>query len=149
MPATRPMARISITFGNPRNECIAAFAARKHRAHRNDAIGDPLGRRDEIGRDAEIVGGEWCAKPAEPSNHLIENQQDAVLVAERTQALEIALRRDQHAGRAGDRLHDHGRNRFRTVQRDQTRSTSSANSAPCAGWPLLKALRARSWVWLI
>ena len=28
-----------------------------------------------------------------------------------------------------------------------TRSRSSARSAPCSGWPTLKALRARSWVW--
>jgi len=27
-----------------------------------------------------------------------------------------------------------------------SRSNSSANSAPCAGWPREKALRARSWV---
>ena len=27
------------------------------------------------------------------------------------------------------------------------RSSSSANSAPCSGWPREKALRARSWVW--
>ncbi len=43
-----------------------------------------------------------------------------MLVAQRAQALQVTLRRNQHAGRAGDRLDDDGGDGFRAVQRDQT-----------------------------
>ena len=106
--------------GRAGHQRIVNPAARKHRAHRNDTVGDPLGGGDEIWRDAEIIGGKGRAETAEPGDHLIEDQQDAVLVAQRAQALQIALRRDQHAGRTGDRLDDDGGNGFSAVQRDQT-----------------------------
>ena len=70
--------------GWPDHQRIVDLAARKHRAQRNGTVGDALGGSDEIGRDAEIVGGKGRAKAAEPGNHLVEDQEDAVLVAQRT-----------------------------------------------------------------
>ncbi len=80
------------------------------------------------------------AQPAEAGDHLVEDQQDAVPVADRPQPLQIAVRRQQHAGRAGDRLDDHRGDGLGAVQRDE-RSSASARCAPHAGWPRLKALR--------
>ena len=60
------------------------------------------------------------AKPAEAGDDFVENQQNAVLVADRAQPLQIALRRQQHACRGGDRLDNHGGDCGRIVQRDKT-----------------------------
>ena len=70
------------------------------------------------GMHAEIVGGERRAEAAEAGDDLVEDQQDAVLVADLAQPLEIALRRDQHAGRAGHRLDDDRGDGRGVVQRD-------------------------------
>src|SRR5438132_3077484 len=48
-------------------------AAREHGAHRDRAVGDTLGGGDEIGRDAEIVGCERRAEPAEPGDDRSEH----------------------------------------------------------------------------
>jgi len=49
---------------------------------------------------------ESLAGPAEAGDDLIEYQQDAVLVAEAAQSLQVALWRQQHAGRTRYRLDD-------------------------------------------
>ena len=78
----------------------------------------PLARRHDVGHDVEIVGAERRAEPAEAGDHLVEDQQDAVLLGDLAQLLEIALGRDQHARRAGHRLDDHRRDGRGIVQRD-------------------------------
>ena len=89
-----------------------------HPAHRHGAAGNALGEGDEIGRDAEILARKRLAQAAEAGNHLVEYQQDAVLVANLAQALQIALRRDQHAARTRHRLDDHRGDVGGIVQRD-------------------------------
>ena len=70
----------------------------------------PLAQTIMSGIDAEIVGGERRAEAAEAGDDLVEDQQDAVLVADLAQLLQIAFRRqDQHAGRARHRFDDHRR----------------------------------------
>ena len=101
------------------HERIMHLAARKHRAHRDRAVGQALGGRDEIGHDAEIVDREGRAEPAEAGNDLVEDQEDAVPVTNGAQALQIAFRRDQHAGRAGHRLDDDGGDGLGAMQRDE------------------------------
>ena len=56
------------------------------------------------------------------------------------QLLEIALGRHQHAGRAGDRLDDHGGDGRGIVQRDDALELVGELRAPCSGWPREKAL---------
>ena len=53
----------------------------------NDAVGEALGGGDDVRRDAEIVGGERRAEAAEAGDDLVEDQQDAVLVADRASRL--------------------------------------------------------------
>jgi hypothetical protein len=55
--------------------------------------------------------------------------------ADLAQALEIALRRDEDAGRAGHRLDDDRRDGRGSCSATM-RSSSSARCAPQAGWPL-------------
>ena len=89
-----------------------------HAAHRHAARGDALGEGDHVGDDAVAFGGEGMAEPAEAGDDLVEDQQDAVLVADRAQPLQIALRRRQHRGRARHRLDDDGGDGGVAVQRD-------------------------------
>jgi hypothetical protein len=79
----------------------------RHRPGRDGGVGQALGHADHVRRHPEPLGREGRAHPAEAGDHLVEDQQDVVLVADRPQALQIALGRDQHAGRAGHRLDDH------------------------------------------
>src|SRR5438067_11845309 len=51
-------------------------------------------------------------------------------IADRAQPLQIALRRRQHAGRAGHRLNDHGGNCRSVVQRDDALKLISKMRAP-------------------
>ena len=71
------------------------------------------------------------AEAAEAGDHFVENQQDAVLRADLAQLLQIALRRNQHAGRAGHRLDDHRGDRRRVVQRDDAFEFVGEMRAPC------------------
>ena len=101
------------------HEGVVDLALDEHGAHRNGAVGDALGRGDDVRRDAEIIGAERRAEAAEGGDDLIEDEQDVVLGADRGEALEIALWRDQHAGGARHRLDDHRGDGRGVVQRDE------------------------------
>src|SRR3546814_20728541 len=68
----------------------------------------------------EILGREARAEAAEAGDHLVEDQQDAMAVADLAQPLQIALRRYQNAGRTGDRLADHRGARRGFMTRDDS-----------------------------
>ena len=93
--------------------------AHQHAAHRRCAIGDALGEGQHVRQHAVAFGGEGEAEPAVAGDDLVEDQQDAVLLGDLAQPLEIALRRRQHAGRSGHRLDDHGGDGVGAVQVDQ------------------------------
>ncbi len=91
----------------PLHERVVDVLAHDDAAHRHRAGSDALGEGDHVGDDAVALGGEGEAEAAEAGDDFVEDQQDAVLVADRAQLLQIALRRRQHAGRARHRLDDH------------------------------------------
>ena len=90
----------------------------------------PLAKVIMSGIDAVALGGEGIAEPAEAGDDLVEDQQDAVLVADRAQPLQIALGRRQHAGRARHRLDDHGGDGRGVVQRDDALELVGEMRAP-------------------
>jgi hypothetical protein len=57
-----------------------------HAAERHRARGDPLGERDQVGLDAEVLRGERLAEASPPGDHLVHDQQDAVARADLAQA---------------------------------------------------------------
>ena len=101
----------------PVHEGVVDAVAHDHAAHRHAAGGDALGEGDHVGHDAVALGGKGMAEPAEAGDDLVEDQQDAVLVADRAQPRQIALGRRQHGGRARHRLDDHGGDGGVAVQR--------------------------------
>ncbi len=118
------------------HEGVVDALAHDDARHRHGAGGDALGERDHVRDDAVALGRERGAQTAEAGDDLVEDQQDAVLVADLAQALEVALRRRQHAGRARHRLDDDGRDGGGVVQRDETVEIVGKMRAP---------LRARPW----
>src|SRR6185369_5125063 len=63
-----------------------------------------LGQRRDVGRDAEVLRREHLAAAADARLHFVEDQQDAVTIAQRAQALQESIRRHQVATLALDRL---------------------------------------------
>src|SRR3990170_3833366 len=102
------------------HERVVDLRLHEHRAHRNSAVGYAFRRRDDVGRDAEIIGAERRAKSPKGGDDLIEDEQDVVLGTDRGEALQVTFGRDENAGRAGDGLDDDGGDGRGVVQRHET-----------------------------
>ncbi len=101
------------------HERLVDLAAGDHRAHGDGTVGDLLGDAHQVRSHAEAVSAEHRAGTTEAGDHLVEHQQDAVLVADFAQALEVALRRHQHTGGTGHGLDEHRSNVRGIMQLDQ------------------------------
>ncbi len=81
---------------------------------------DALREQQDVGVHAERLGREHPAGATDAALHLVEHQQDAVLVAALAQALEPRDRRDDVAALTEHRLDDHrGDGVRRRLQRQQ------------------------------
>ena len=78
-----------------------------------EAAAERLGERHDVGRDAGALIGEQLAGAADAGLHLVEDQQQAVLVAELAQRPQELRRHHAHAALAHDRL-DQDRGGLRT-----------------------------------
>mmetsp|Transcript_73900 Transcript_73900/g.229217 ORF Transcript_73900/g.229217 Transcript_73900/m.229217 type:complete len:427 (-) Transcript_73900:562-1842(-) len=83
-----------------------------HADHRQwlPRAGQALGAREDVGDDAlEVLEREELAGTAEARHHLVGDHEDAVLGAQRADALHVANSWDEHPSRAWDALeHDSG-----------------------------------------
>ena len=102
------------------HEGIIDVLASNDSAHGDCRARHALRERNEIGHDVEVLRSECLAQTSESRNALVEDQQNAVFVANRPQPLEIALGRDNDARRTLDRLDDDGRDVRRVVQCNDT-----------------------------
>ena len=82
-------------------------------ADRRVGRGQALGGQDHVRLDVVLLRAEPGAEAAEAVDDLVGDQQDAVVVADLADALEVALRRGEDAAGVLDRLHDHHRDRGR------------------------------------
>lgn len=73
------------------------------RADRLIAGAQPLGDGHQVRRHALLLGGEQAAGAAHAAHHLVEDQEDAVAIADLAHALEIA----RHGGHRAERRADH------------------------------------------
>ena len=101
----------------PGHEGIVDFVLRQHCAHRHRAARQSFGGRHQVGGDAESAGAEGVARSAKTTDNLVEYQQDAMLVTNIPNALQVSLWRNQHACRTRNRLDDDCSNRRGIVQR--------------------------------
>ena len=79
----------------------------EHAAERDVRRADALGERDDVGADVVALGAEPVPEPAEAADHLVGDQEDAVLVADLADAAAVALRRRERAARVLDGLDEH------------------------------------------
>ena len=100
------------------HESVMDGVAHQHAAHRSGAVGDALGEGQHVGHHAITFGGKGEAEPAKAGDDLVEDQEDAVLLGDLAQPLEIAFRRRQYACRSRHRLDDHGGDGVGAVQID-------------------------------
>ena len=84
----------------------AIVPADDHRAERDVTGVDPLRDGDDVGDDVPVLAGEPAAGAAEAGHHLVEDQQDAVPVADLADRLQVAVGRRDDAVRARHRLED-------------------------------------------
>ena len=96
---------------------LAAISARGQQRAAGDAAAEALGQRHDVGRDAEVLVGEPLAGAAAAGLHLVEDQQQLVLVGQLAQAGEEAGGRNADAAFALDRLDQDG-GRLVVDQRD-------------------------------
>ena len=90
--------------------------ATNHATQGDDPIGDPFGKGDHVGHHAKQIGSKRRPHTAKAGDDFIEHQQNAVLVANVAQALQIALGWDVPTGAACHWLDKNGRHIARVVQ---------------------------------
>ena len=83
-------------------------AADDDAAERQVAAGDALRERDHVRADAPALRPEPLAEPPEAGDHRVDHVQDAGALAQRVEALDVALARLMHAAGADHRLDEHG-----------------------------------------
>ena len=93
--------------------------AQQHAAERRVRRGDALRERDRIGHHAEAFATERSAEPAEARHHLVEDQENAELVAERAHAREVVRRIHDHAVRTDDGFDEQRGDPLRILGRDR------------------------------
>ena len=104
-------------------------------AAEREAAADALGDRHDVGRDAGPLMREQLAGAADAGLHLVEDQQQAVLVAQRPQPPQELGRRDIDAALALHRL-DHDAGGLRPDRRfAAARSPNGTWSKPSTGGP--------------
>ena len=79
----------------------------EHGTHGDGRVRHPLRHGEKVRHHTEVLGRERRPEAAEARDHFVEDEQDSVAIADFAQALEVAQRRHEHAGRAGHRLDDH------------------------------------------
>ena len=105
-------------------------ATDQYRADRLVAAAQPLGDRHQVGGNALLLAGVQGAGATHTAHHFVEDQQDAVCVAQLAHATEVARRRSQAAtGSAADGLGDEGEDIFATHALD---GVAQSLHQPCA-----------------
>mmetsp|Transcript_6419 Transcript_6419/g.10979 ORF Transcript_6419/g.10979 Transcript_6419/m.10979 type:complete len:328 (-) Transcript_6419:189-1172(-) len=109
------MARVSVAVEEFGQAALAAahdgfvdVIAAGDGAHGDRAVGECLGHRDDVRLHAIALCGEGRAETSETGDNLVEDQKNAVVVADLAQTLEVALGRWQRTGGACDWLHENG-----------------------------------------
>lgn len=92
--------------------------AHDDRTERRVAAGETFGQDQHIRHDAVVLAGEHLTRAAEAAHDLVEDEQDAELVRERAEALQVARRADEETVRTDHGLRDDGGDRLRPLLQD-------------------------------
>src|SRR5688572_14371303 len=113
-----PMKELDRVLG-PLHERVVDRIANKHRAHWDRTIRKSLRCRHDVWHDTEVISTERCTEPSEAGDDFIEDEQDAVLVADLSYSLQIAARRKDDSRRPLHGLDDHRCNGGSIMQSDE------------------------------
>ena len=97
-------------------EFLECPIADRHRGDRRVPGRETLGHGHQIGHHPEMLRGEHPARPAEPGDHLVHDQQDPMLLPDLAEPLPVL--RGRHVITVGhrDRLADHRRDVLRPLR---------------------------------
>src|SRR3954451_4326288 len=101
-----------------RGEGLEDLVRGDHGSHRRVRRGDALRGGDQVRLVAVALAAEVVADASPGADHLVGDEEHAVLVADLAHALEVALRRREAATRVLHRLEDHRRHRVRSLELD-------------------------------
>jgi hypothetical protein len=104
-----------------------------HGRNRQVAGRQALGHGDHVGLHAVVLVAEPLAQPPEAADHLVADQQDAVLAAHGLDRRPVAVGRDDHPARPLDRLADEGRDVLGADLQDLVLDLLTARSRKAAG----------------
>src|ERR1700731_4009912 len=97
------------------HERIVDPSGNDYAPHGNGAVRHAFSKHDHIGRDLVSLGCKGMSKPPERGDHFIEDQQNAMRIADCAQTLEIVRWGGKNTGRACHRLDDYRGNGFGAV----------------------------------
>ena len=123
------MEKLDRTFGS-RHESVVDLCFGQHRTHRHRTACQAFGGRNEIRRNAHPRRREIIPCAPKTADHFIENQENAVLVADVPEALQVTFGWNDDTSGAGDRLDDYCRDRRRIVQRNDILQLVGEMNAP-------------------
>ena len=111
----------------------SAISARAMKARQRPAVGDALGHGHDVGLDAVVLDGEQLAGAPEAALDLVGDEEDALLVEDLLDALEVAVRRHDDAALAHHRLGDEGADVAREVQAGDLADAARAEQVALVG----------------
>src|SRR5438067_2508822 len=88
----------------PEDARIDEFLARPDAGKRIEAVGERLAEDDDVRLDVEVLHRPHLSSAPKAHLDLVVDEQDAVLLADCSEALEVVLRRNDVSARALDRL---------------------------------------------
>ena len=93
-------------------ECIPHCRRRQNATHRHCRVGHAFGAGHKVRLNPKRFKRKRRAHATETGNNLIKNHQNAVRIADFTQAFQIANRRWEHPASARNRFNNNRRNRL-------------------------------------
>ena len=97
-----PVKKLDGVFRGGVHDSVVNLVLDRDGGHGHGAVGHRLGHGDDVRRDAEGLRGEGLAGTPEAADHFVEDQHDAVRVADFPEPLQIPLGRHQNPGGPGD-----------------------------------------------
>ena len=90
-------------------QCLVNLFVNDDSAKRQVTAADPLGGRDDIRDHSPVLDSPHLARPPGAGDHLVDNHQDVIAVADPADTRKVLRRRRDHAARAHHRLRDEER----------------------------------------
>src|SRR5215211_1912891 len=109
-----------------RRELLVDLAPHRGRRQREVGAGYALRHRHDVRGNAVVLVAELLAGPAKATDHLVDDKQHAVALADLLDGWQVVLGRDDYPSSGDDRLHYHSSNRLGEFPPDEVLDLASA-----------------------